>query len=276
MLKYFKVIVFLTILFLILSPTKEITNPANLAKIELSGPIMDSSKIVDKLQKAQNDTNIKGVLFVIDSPGGAVAPSVEIAYAIKELKHFKPVIVYARGIMASGGYYSAIWGDKIIANPGSMIGSIGVIFQSFNIEELISKLGIYPQTQKMGKYKESGTPFRKWEEYEKEEIQKVISQTYDLFVSDVCSARGLDPKDHTKFADAHIFTSFGAKEVGLIDEVGTLSLAQYELKNLSGVSEAVWQKEDEFEKFVNKILENSIQFVIKSFSSGLSAKADFN
>lgn len=93
MLKYFKVIVFLTILFLILSPTKEITNPANLAKIELSGPIMDSSKIVDKLQKAQNDTNIKGVLFVIDSPGGAVAPSVEIAYAIKELKHFKPVIV---------------------------------------------------------------------------------------------------------------------------------------------------------------------------------------
>lgn len=273
---YFKTVVFLTILFLVLTPSGEIVPQANLAKIELSGAIMDTSKVLEKLQEAKDDKNIKGVLFIVDSPGGAVAPSVELAYAIKELKETKPVVAYASGIMASGGYYASIWSNKIVANPGSMIGSIGVIFQSFNVEELISKLGIKPQTEKIGKYKESGTPFREWKEYEKAEIQKVITQTYDMFVADVSSARNLDPKNHIHFADAHIFTAQGAKEVGLIDEIGTLSTAQKELMTLSGVSVPVWTKEDEFEKFMNKLMESSMQSVVKYFGSSLSAKMDFN
>jgi protease IV len=268
---YFKTVVFLTILLIMFYPSGEIEAQANLATVELNGAIMDSKEILEKIQKVKEDKNIKGVLFIVNSPGGAVAPSIEIAYAIKELREIKPVVAYASGLMASGGYYASIWSDKIIANPGGMIGSIGVIFQSFNVEELITKLGIKPQTEKIGKYKESGTPFREWEEYEKAEIQKVITQTYEMFVADVSNARGLDPKNHESFADAHIFTSMGAKEVGLIDEVGTISLAQKELITLSGVTVPVWTKEDEFDKFMNKIMESSIQNVVKYFGTSLQS-----
>ena len=125
----------MTIVYFITVPVDEdiVENShANLQKIELTGPIMNVSKTLEELQKVKNDKNIKGVLFVVDSPGGSVAPSVELAYAIKELKEIKPVVVYASGVIASGSYYASIWGNKIIANPGSMVGSIGVIMQGIN------------------------------------------------------------------------------------------------------------------------------------------------
>ena len=155
--KYFKTIVFLTIIYVVFfnSDEERITtkSTANLQKIELVGPIIDVSKTLENIEKAKTDTNIKGVLFVVDSPGGAVAPSVEVAYAIKELKQIKPVVVYASGVIASGSYYASIWADKIIANPGSMVGSIGVIMQGVNTKELMDKIGIQTQTVKAGKNK---------------------------------------------------------------------------------------------------------------------------
>ena len=172
--KYFKTIVFLTIIYVVFfnSDEERITtkSTANLQKIELVGPIIDVSKTLENIEKAKTDTNIKGVLLVVDSPGGAVAPSVEVAYAIKELKQIKPVVVYASGVIASGSYYASIWADKIIANPGSMVGSIGVIMQGVNTKELMDKIGIQTQTVKAGKYKESGTPTRKWTEFEEKPI----------------------------------------------------------------------------------------------------------
>ena len=133
-------VVFLVWLFL---PHDDGVMPHNLEKITLSGPIMDATEIVQQLDDARENEEVKGVLFVIDSPGGAVAPSVEIAYAIKRLRESKPVIVYAAGIMASGGYYSGIWGNEIIANPGSMIGSIGVILEGADLSELMNKAFLF-------------------------------------------------------------------------------------------------------------------------------------
>lgn len=255
--KYFKSLIFLLIVILILASSKEeALQKPNLMKIELSGPIMDAKEILKKIDEAKKE-NIKGVLFVIDSPGGAVAPSIEISLAIKRLKEKKPIVAYAAGVMASGGYYASIWSNKIIANPGSMIGSIGVIFEGTNLKKLIDKIGIEPQVVKAGKYKEVGTPFREWREYEKEEIKKVIFNTYDMFVKDVAKARGLNIKDKDKFADAHIFTANGAKEVGLIDSVGTIYEAKEELKRLSGVKKAIWKKEDRFEKIIQKITDET-------------------
>ncbi|MEA1913688.1 MAG: signal peptide peptidase SppA, partial [Campylobacterota bacterium] len=183
---YFKSIVFITILIIIYgdSDTQNL-KVANLQKINLVGPIMGSDKIIEQITKAKNDKNIKGVLLNVNSPGGAVAPSVEIAYAIKELKEVKPVIAYASGTMASGSYYASIWANQIIANPGSMVGSIGVIFQSANIEELMKTIGIKSQTIKAGRYKESGTPTRQWTQEERDELNSVIQDTYDTFITDV-------------------------------------------------------------------------------------------
>ena len=273
--KYFKTIVFLTIMYFIIVPSDEnlvdSNIHANLQKIELSGPIMDVSKILEDIQKAKEDKNIKGILFVVNSPGGAVAPSVELAYAIKELKDIKPVVVYASGVIASGSYYASIWANKIIANPGSMVGSIGVIMQGVNAEELMQKIGVSTQTVKAGKYKESGTPTRKWFDYEEKQLQSVIDDTYNMFISDVASARNLDVKNHNLFADAKIFTSKQAKEVGLIDEVATLSYAQNSLISLSKVENPVWKKEDKFEKFMNKLISEAVTNISMNFVSGLKA-----
>ena len=273
--KYFKTIVFLTIVYFIFFSTAEDETiakyNANLQKIDLIGEIIDPSKVLEDIERASNDASIKGVLFVIDSPGGAVAPSVEIAYAIKELSMKKPVVAYASGTIASGSYYASIWADKIIANPGSIVGSIGVIMQGFEASKLLENIGISSQTIKAGKYKESGTFTRKWTNDEEQELQGVINSTYNMFISDVADARKLDIKKHTSFADAKIFTAHQAKDVGLVDEVATLNFAKYSLIELSKVEKPIWKKEDKFEKFMDKLMSQAISKVVMSFSSSLKA-----
>jgi protease-4 len=246
---------------------------ANLFRLELSGPIMDSKKFLDDIKKAK-EPNIKGVLLVVNSPGGAVAPSVEMSYAIKELNKIKPVIAYASGTMASGSYYASIWAKEIIANPGSTIGSIGVIFQSMNAKELISKIGLKPQSIKAGKYKEAGTPFRDWNEYEKEELNNLINDTYDMFITDVADARDLNKTNHTQYADAHVFTSRGAKKVGLIDKVGTINVAINRLKEVSKVKNPVWNKKDKFETMMEELAKQGASsfFKILSSNDGLQSR----
>jgi protease IV len=269
--EHFKAVLFLTLIFYVASNTdpKDL-DVVNLQTIELSGPIMSANDILEKIEKAKNNKNIKGVLLSVNSPGGAVAPSVEIAYAIKELNDIKPVVAYASGIMASGSYYSSIWATKIVANPGSMIGSIGVIMQSVDASELLAKIGVQTQTVKIGTYKEAGTPTRKWTKAEKDELNKVIKSTYDMFVTDVSQARGLDKKNHKAYADAHIFTSVQAKNVGLIDEVATISRAKSLLIELSGETKPVWSKEDKMEKFMEKLVNGTVANITNNMSGMLA------
>ncbi len=264
---HFKAMIFLLILFLVFSPSGTELVPANLTKIKLEGPIMDATLVVDQLESARNDKSIKGVLFIVNSPGGAVAPSIEIMEAIKRLKAEKPVIAYAAGTIASGSYYASIYANEIYVNPGSMVGSIGVIMQGSNFSGLAQKIGVSEQTVKAGKYKEVGTSMRAWEPYETAELEKVINSTYRLFVSDVAKARKLDPAEHTEFADAHIFTASQAKEVGLVDRVGVGFDAENALIELSGVKKAVWQEEDKIESFIRRLNSESASFLGAYFSS---------
>jgi len=242
----------LFVLWLIIPSSEEGLASYNLQKISLAGPIMDATSIVEQLDEARENNEVKGVLFSIDSPGGAVAPSVEIAYAIKRLRDVKPVVVYAAGIMASGGYYSAIWGDEIIANPGSMIGSIGVIMEGADISELMQKVGVKTQIVHAGTYKQVGTFDRQWSAQERAELDKVIKGTYDLFVADVVRARKLDINKSSEFADAHIFTAAQAKEVKLVDTLGVEFDAKNRVAALAKVKEAVWNKEDPMDRFFKK------------------------
>ena len=267
----FKTVLFLTVLFYVASNTdpKDL-EVVNLQTIELSGPIMSANEVLEKIEKAKNNKNIKGILLSVNSPGGAVAPSVEIAYAIKELNEIKPVVAYASGIMASGSYYSSIWASKIVANPGSMIGSIGVIMQSVDASELLAKIGVKTQTVKIGTYKEAGTPTRQWTKEERAELDNVIQSTYDMFITDVSGARGLKKENHKDYADAHVFTSIQAKNVGLVDEVATISRAKSLLVELSGVSKPVWSKEDKMEKFMEKLVNGTIANISNNMTGMLA------
>ena len=250
----FKAMLFLLLLFLLFAPqSEEKFTSNNLMQINLVGPIMEVSEIVEQIENATSNDQIKGILFVVDSPGGAVAPSIELAYAIKRAKEKKPVIVYAKGTIASGSYYASIWANEIIANPGSMVGSIGVIMQGANLSGIMEKIGIQTQIVKAGKYKQIGTPDREWKDYEINELNKVIQGTYDMFSQDVADARGLDFTKRDIYANAHIFTASQAKEVGLVDTLGVLYDAQLRLVELSGVKKPVWNKEDKFEKLMKKI-----------------------
>ncbi len=174
--------------------------------------------------------------------------------------------------MASGSYYASIWANKIIANPGSTIGSIGVIFEAPNVEELANKLGIKEQVIKRGKYKQIGTPTRAWKPFEKKELQKMIDSTYKMFVSDVAKARKLDISKQNEFADAHVFTASEAIKVGLVDEVGSIYEAKKEIIKLSGVKKVVWKKEDKYDKFLDKVI-SKLSFSIYSYFWGVKASA---
>ncbi|WP_297482238.1 signal peptide peptidase SppA [Sulfurimonas sp.] len=255
---HFKAMLFILILILIFAPaSKNELSQCNLEKITLSGPIMDSTEVVAQINKAAQNSNVKGVLFCVDSPGGAVAPSVEISMAIKRLRAKKPVIAYAKGTMASGSYYASIWANKIIANPGSMVGSIGVIMEGADLSGIMKKIGIKSQVVKAGLYKQIGTPDRPWKKYEVAELNKVIDGTYDMFTKDVADARRLNIKNRDNFANAHIFTATQAKKVGLIDALGVEYDAKIALTNLAHVTHPVWNKEDKFDKLMKKLAASS-------------------
>ncbi|BBG66436.1 protease IV [Hydrogenimonas sp.] len=261
--KYFKSLIFLLILILVLAPAgTESVKPPNLAKVDLVGPITDPSKIVKELDDLAQEKSIKGVLLVVNSPGGAVAPSVEISLAVKRLKKRKPVVAYAAGTMASGSYYASIWADRIVANPAATIGSIGVIMEGMNIKGLMNKIGIKPQVVKAGKYKEAGTPFREWTKDERKEIETHVFDIYRMFVRDVAKARSLDPKHPEKFADAQIFLAEKAKSVGLIDEIGSIKKAEALTKTLSGVTEARWKEKSRFEQYMESFAEETTRTLV--------------
>ena len=250
----FKAMIFLLILFLLFAPQSEQDlNSNNLQQINLVGPIMEVTEVLEQIEKATKNESIKGVLLVVDSPGGAVAPSVEIAYAIKRLKEIKPVVVYAKGTIASGSYYASIWADEIIVNPGSMVGSIGVVMQGADLSGLMKTIGVKTQSVQAGKYKKVGTTDRAWEQYEVNELNKVIQGTYDMFTHDVANARKLDIKKRDIFANAHIFTALQAKKVGLVDSLGVTYDAKLRIIELSKVTKPIWNKEDKFDKIMKKL-----------------------
>ena len=267
---HFKAMLFVLLLLLLFLPAGEKgLQTYNLEKINLTGPIMDATEVVQKIDAARENKAVKGVLFEVDSPGGSVAPSVEIAYAIKRLRAVKPVVAYAKGTMASGSYYASIWANKIIANPGSMLGSIGVIMQGADLSNLMKKIGIKSQVVKAGLYKQIGTPDRPWKKYEVAELNKVIQGTYNMFTQDVANARGLNIKKRNSFANAHIFTAAQAKKVGLVDALGVEYDAKNALVHLAHINHPLWNKEDKFDKFMKKFAA-STAVVLNTYFPALS------
>lgn len=263
---YFKAMIFLLIVFLIFSSTdNEAISAPNLAQINITGAIRDSSKTLEEIYAASKNEHIKGVLLFIDSPGGALAPSTELAIAVKNLKDKKPVVAYASGSMTSGSYYAGVNANKILANPGSFIGSIGVILQAPDISELASKIGVAQQVVKAGEFKEAGTFARKWSQAERAELQSLVRQSYDMFVNDVAKARNLDINASDKWANARVFLAKEAKNIGLIDELSDYYSAREETVKLSGVSEPIWKEKPKFEKFLDEFLQKNVNSFLDAF-----------
>ena len=256
----------LIILMIILSGDKSDHVRENLYRIDISGPIFESEAFLKEMEKAKAE-NVKGLLLVVNSPGGLVPPSVEMMMAVREYAKERPVVVYASGLLASGSYYASVWADEIIANPASVVGSIGVIFQGMNAKGLLDKIGIKPMVVKSGKYKEVGAGYREWEEYEKEAMKTLSNDIYMMFVSDVAEARKLDPRDEKIFADGKVFLAEKAKEAGLIDRVGSMAIAEKRIAELAEVSDPQWNEKSELETFMERLAEQSSTLLLKNIYS---------
>ena len=206
------------------------------AIIDLHGVISDPADIVRQLKKYAKDGSVPAIVIHIDSPGGGVAPSQEIYEEIKKVKEKGKKIVASMGsVGASGGYYVACAADTILANPGTLTGSIGVIFQFPVAEELFKKIGLRFEVVKSGVFKDVGSMNRRMSEGERKLLQSVIDDTYDQFVQVLVENRDLSKEEVYDIADGSVFTGRQAKRLGLIDELGTLEDAIAMAGEMAGI-----------------------------------------
>ena len=215
---------------------------ARIAVVELFGQIgdkqngVDGEKVLKQLHKLAKDDDVKAIVLHIDSPGGAVAPSQEIYAALRKLHGKKKIIVSMGDLAASGGYYIASAADWIIANPGTLTGSIGVIFQHFNVRGLLEMVRVEETTLKSGKYKDTLSPFRPIGDQDREEVQGLSDDVYGQFVHDVAQGRGMKDDEVRAIAEGRIYTGRRAKELRLVDDLGTYDDALNKAWELSGLT----------------------------------------
>lgn len=229
--------VLLTLVGLWLSK-KEHMGPEKIALVRVEGIISNSKNVLAQLSKHRKNDTIKAIVLRIDSPGGGVAPSQEIYQTVKEIvAEGKQTVVISMGaVAASGGYYIASAADKIMANPGTITGSIGVIMEFANVEELFKKVGLKTVVLKTGPHKDIGSPVRDMTPEEKAIIQELLDDVYNQFVEAVAEGRNLAVAQVKEFSDGRIFSGKKAKELGLVDELGNLPAACELAADLAGIT----------------------------------------
>ena len=184
--------------------------------------VFNASNLKDELYKALKDKQVKAVLIRVNSPGGTVGASQEIFSLIAQLKKAgKPTVISIGDVCASGCYYLASASDAIVANRGSITGSIGVISQGLNFKGLLDKLGIVDQTFKTGKFKDLASPTRVLNQEEKDLLQNLINDSYEQFIEDVSKSRKLDINELRKHAQGQVYTGSQAIKIKLVDHLGT-------------------------------------------------------
>jgi len=216
------------------------------ALIRIEGPILTSRAIVEEIKGYVTDKSIKAIVLRVDSPGGGVVPSQEIYGEVKKAAAKKKLIVSMGSLAASGGYYISCPATKIIANPGTITGSIGVIMEVPNIKGLMDKLGIKTEVIKSGKHKDLVSSFRDIGKEEREILQGVMDDVHDQFIQAVAEGRKIPFEEVKKIADGRIFSGRQAKTVGLVDDLGDLEYAIAEAAKMVGIKgepEVVTKKE---------------------------------
>ena len=217
--------------------------------IEVSGVIADSKNVLNQLKRFREDDSIKAIVVRINSPGGAVGPSQEIFREIRRTSAVKKVVASMGTIATSGGYYIAAGANGIVANPGTITGSIGVIMGFTNYQELLHKIGLVPIVVKSGKYKDIGSPVRKMTPEERKILTDLADKIHKQFIQAVIDGRKMDRKKVESLADGRIFTGQESKALGLIDRLGNLEDAIEWAGRLGGIKgkiSTVYAKDKKF------------------------------
>ncbi len=205
------------------------------AVIDIKGVILDPREVNTALSNYAKRDDVKAVVLRIDSPGGAVGPSQEIYREVQRFRTKKKIVVSMGSVAASGGYYIAAGADKIVANPGTITGSIGVIVEFMNTQELFKKIGLKGTVIKSGTFKDTGSPLRELTETEKKLLGAVVNDIHSQFVEAVAQGRNMKPEDVAILADGRIFSGAQAMRLGLVDQLGSLEDAIDEVARLAGI-----------------------------------------
>ena len=207
-----------------------------LGYIEIKGTIVDATETVRQLKALEHNSQVKGILIRVDSPGGMTSPSHEIYEEIRRIRNGgMPIIVSMGSLAASGGYYVSAPATRIVANPQTLTGSIGVIMEFPVLKGLMDKIGVKVEVVKSRVHKDIGSPFRDMTDQDRELLQGVVADAYDQFVSIVSTERHI-PKDSVlAFADGRIMTGRQALAFGLVDTLGTFEDAKRIAASICGI-----------------------------------------
>jgi protease IV len=237
-------VMFVVTVWLLIAVTEDgLPGGAKVAVVEVEGVIgtevsrsLDTDGIVRTLGEYRDDPAIRAVVLRINSPGGVVAPTQEIATAVRRLREAKkPVVASLGSVAASGGYYVAVAADRIYASPGTLTGSIGVVMQLANVEGLLKKVGVEYVVVKAGAYKDVGNFARPMTPEERRILQSLLDDVYDQFIGAVAEGRGLDPQAVRGFAEGRIYSGRQAQGLKMVDELGGLEDAVKAAAKMAGL-----------------------------------------
>ncbi|RUM41635.1 MAG: signal peptide peptidase SppA [Desulfurobacterium sp.] len=242
--------------------------------VKIEGVIKSSDTYLKLLDKLEGDEDVKAIVLRVDSPGGVVGACQEIHDKVKEISQKKPVVVSMGSIAASGGLYISVPATKIVANPGTITGSIGVILQSYNVKQLADKIGIKVITVKSGKFKDLLNPFREPDKKTLQILQALIDDSYNQFVEAVAEGRKLPVEKVKKFADGRIFTGRQAKELGLVDELGNFDRAVEVARELSKSPDARIFEAKPRKTFIQKLFGERTKELLNNLSRVINGEVE--
>src|SRR5208283_4701195 len=225
---------------------QKISFGGKVALVRIEGPIIEAKSTIDEIDGYIKDNSIKALVLRVNSPGGGVVPSQEIYNEVKRLAAKKKVVVSMGSLAASGGYYISAPANKIIANPGTITGSIGVIMEVPNVKALLDKVGVKTEVIKSGKHKDIASPFRGIGKEERDILQGVMDDVHAQFIAAVSEGRKMPIDKVREIADGRIFSGRQAIKAGLVDELGDLDYAIKAAAKMAGIKgepEVITKKE---------------------------------
>ena len=238
--------------------------------VEVKGYIADPQETIQDIRRYREDKSIKAIVLRIDSPGGGVGPSQEISREVQRtLLQDKKVIASLGAVAASGGYYIASAASGIVANPGTITGSIGVIMGFTDIQGLLQKIGVTPVVVKSGEYKDIGSPVRTMTDAERTLLQTFSDQVHRQFITAIAEGRHIEYEKVASVADGRILTGENAHELGLVDRLGNLEDAiawAGEMGGITGKVSAVYAKDKKY-TFIKRLAESSLHEIMSQLTA---------
>jgi protease-4 len=267
----------MTLFFSVAGPSEPFSFRQKIGILPIEGTITQSDALVAQLVDFRKDRRIKAIIVRIDSPGGSVGPSQEIYREIRKTIETKKVVASLGALAASGGYYVACAANKIVANPGTLAGSIGVIMEFVEAEELLKKIGVSVEVLKTGEFKDVGAFNRKLTERDREMIKSLVFDVQRQFVEAVAQGRNLPVEKVREIADGRVLSGAQCKDLGLVDQLGNFEDAVELAKTLTGIKgevTLVYPKKTGA-KWWNLFLQNTSQTVARAIRDALAVRLEY-